>query len=73
MWTIENDLNSVWWIGIDLVFVKLSKTTFSVRIEISGAFVSGHRKWLDIRVGIKMDLISVMGSTLTWFLLRDQN
>ena len=29
--------------------------------------MSGHRNRLDIRVGIKIDLISVMGSNLTFF------
>ena len=41
---------------------------FSVWIEINTAFVSGHRNRLDIRMGIEIDLISVMGSKLTWFL-----
>ena len=29
--------------------------------------MSGHQNRLDIRVGIEIDLISVMGSKLTWF------
>ena len=41
---------------------------FSVSIEISSFSVSGHRNRLGIRVGIKLDLISVMRSKLTWFL-----
>ena len=41
---------------------------FSVRIEISSTFALGHRKWLDIRMGIKIDFISMVGSKLTWFL-----
>ena len=55
---------------------------FGVRIEITRIFVSGHRNRLDIRVGIKIDLISVMrskftsflceGSKLTWFSRRDR-
>ena len=38
----------------------------SVRIEINSVFVSGHRNRLHIRVGIGIDLISVMGSKLPW-------
>ena len=29
----------------------------------------GHQYRLDIRVGIEIDLISVMGSKLTWFFM----
>ena len=66
MWVVENDLISVWCIGIDLVFVQRSKIIcFSVRIEINRVFVSGDRNRLDIRVGIEIDLISVFGSELT--------
>ena len=39
----------------------------SVRIEINSVFVSGHRNRLDIRVGIEVDLISLMRPKLTWF------
>ena len=41
---------------------------FCVWIEINSIFVSGHRNRLDIKVGIEIDWISVMGSRLTWFL-----
>ena len=51
--------------------------------EINSVFVSRHRNRLDIRVGIEIDLISVMGSksscflcggsSLTWFQFRDRN
>ena len=43
-------------------------TWFRVWIEISSVFVSGHRNRLDISVGIEIDLISVMGLRLPWFL-----
>ena len=33
-----------------------------VWIEINSVFASGHRDGLDTRVGIQIDLISVMGS-----------
>ena len=49
-------------IRIDLVFVLRSKITcFNVYIEIKSVFVSKHRNRLDIRVGIEIDLIPVMG------------
>ena len=61
-WVVENDLISVWWINIDLVLCSGQKfLIFSVRIEIKWVFVSRHRNELDIRVGIKIDMISVMG------------
>ena len=43
---------------------------FSDRIEVNWVFVSGHRKKIlpDVRVGIKMDLKSVMGSNSLVFL-----
>ena len=41
---------------------------FSARIQINWVIVSGHRNRLDIRVGIKIDLILAMGSKLPWFL-----
>ena len=44
------------------------RLVFSVRIEIIWVLVSGHRNRLAIRAGIKVDLISVMGSKFTWFL-----
>ena len=40
----------------------------SLLIEIKSVFVSGHRNHFDIRVGIEIDLISMMGSKSTWFL-----
>ena len=33
--------------------------------------MSGHRNRLDIRMGIKIDLISVVGSKFTWFLCAE--
>ena len=49
-------------IRIDLVFVLRSKITcFNVYIEINSVFVSKYREGLDIRVGIEIDLIPVMG------------
>ena len=68
VWVVENDFISVWWIGIDLVFMQRPKMTCSCRIEINWVFVSGHRNGLDVRVGIEIHSISVMGSNLTWFL-----
>ena len=47
------------------------RLVFSVRIEINWGFVAGHRNRLDIRVEIKINLISVMGSKLTWFLCAE--
>ena len=44
------------------------RLVFSFRIEINWVYVSGHRNRPGIRVGTQIDLISVMGSTLTWFL-----
>ena len=78
VWVVENDFISVWWFGINLVVCSGRKRlVFSVRIKINWVFVSGHRNRLDIRVGIKIDFISVMvlklnrflcaGSKLTWF------
>ena len=49
------------------------RVVHSVRIEINCVLVSGHRNRLDIRVGIKIDLISVMRSKLTWFLCAGSN
>ena len=63
MWIVENYFISLWWIRIDLMCVLRSKMTgFSVIIEINWVFVSGHRNRHDVRVGIEIDLISVMGS-----------
>ena len=56
MWVVKNDLISV------------CGGSASFWIEINWLFVSGHRNRLDIRVGIKIDMISVMGSKLTWFI-----
>ena len=56
VWDVENNIISGWWIGIDLVLVQRSKTTFfSARIEINWVFMSEHRNRLDIRAGIKID------------------
>ena len=55
------------------------RLVFSVWIEISWVFVSGHRNLLNIRAGIKIDLISVInlvlasGSNLTCFMCGGQN
>ena len=68
VWVIENDFTSVWRIGIDLILCSGRKLlVFRVRIEISWVIVSGHRNRHDIRVGIQIDIISVMGSNLTCF------
>ena len=40
---------------------------FRVRFESNWVFVSGHRNRLDSRIGIEIDLISVMGSKINWF------
>ena len=67
---VENDLDVVWdfmctgrkllGVGIesDLIFVRV------IRIDL----ISGDRNWLDFRVGMGIDLISVLGSKLTSFL-----
>ena len=69
MWVVENDFILVWQIGVGLVSMKRSKITFvSFRIEINWAFVSGHRNRLDVRLRIKSNLISAIGSKLNWFL-----
>ena len=36
-----------------------------------GVFASGHRKQLGFGVGIEIDLTSVMGWKLTWFLCAE--
>ena len=41
-------------------------TCFSVWNEKNSILVLEYRNRLDIRVGIEIDLISVMGSKLTW-------
>ena len=43
-------------------------TCFSVWNEKNSILVLEYRNRLDIRVGIEIDLISVMGSKLSWFL-----
>ena len=43
-------------------------TCFSVWIEMNSVFVSGHRNRVDVRVGIEIYMMSVMGSKLTCFL-----
>ena len=79
---------------MDLTSVKGSELTwlwcrgrkllvFSVGIEVNSVGVSRHRNRLDIRVGIEIDLVSVVesnllcfsysGSTLTWFHCWDRN
>ena len=64
------DLIFVWVVQIDLVFVWQSKMTcfFRVWVEIDGGFMLWHRSRVDIRVGIDIDLISMVGSKFTWFL-----
>ena len=81
VWVVENDIISLWLVGIDLESFQCGGSAliwflcsgrkwrvFSVLIEINWVFVSGHRNRLDIRVGVKIDFILVMGSKLTWFL-----
>ena len=48
-------------------------TYLSAWIEINSAFLSAHRNRLDIRVGIRIELISVMVSDLTCFLCAGSN
>ena len=63
MCVVESDFILVQWIGIDLVIVQRSKMTcFSLPIENNWVFVWRHRTRLGIRVGIRLELISVMGS-----------
>ena len=45
-------------------------TCFSLRIENNWVFVSRHRNRFDIRIGIRIELIAMMGSKLTRILLR---
>ena len=47
-------------VGVDLVFVWV--------VEIDLFFASGHRNWLNFRVGIEIDLIPVLRPKLSWFL-----
>ena len=73
MWVVENDFISVW---IDVYLFLCCRRRwlgFSVRIAINRLFRSGLRNRLDIRVGIEIDLIQVMGSKLTGFCVRNQN
>ena len=69
VWVIENFIISVWWIAIDLVLCRGRKRLdLESTSKLAVFFVSGHRNRLDVRVGIKIDLISAMGSTFAWFL-----
>ena len=81
---IETDLISVWGMGIDLISFKGSELTwllcasrkllvFSLLTEINSIFESEHRNRLDIRVGIEINLISVIGPNLTLFLWPRSN
>ena len=48
-------------------------TYLSAWIEINSAFLSAHRNRLYITMWIEIDLISAMGSKLTWFCVRAEN
>ena len=47
-------------VKIDLIFVWV--------VDMGLFLVWGHKKWHSFRVGIEIDLISVLGSKLYWFL-----
>ena len=68
VWVVEYDFQ----FGGSALIWSLSSgrrwLALSVRIEITWVFVSGHRNRLDSRVGIKIDLISMMELKFTWFL-----
>ena len=63
----ENDLLSGWG-SIDLVFVWVVEIDLVVCEPEITWFSCEHQNRLDVRVGIEIDLISVMGSKLTRFL-----
>ena len=65
VWVIENIFISVWLIGIALGICVAVEHDFFLEFEskLNGFLCQG----IEI-VGIKMDLISVMGWKLTWFL-----
>ena len=72
IWVCEigNDFDSSVEITIDLICVAVENDLFLVSgSNLTRFFVSGHRNRLDIRAGIEIDLISVIGSILSWFLL----
>ena len=69
MWLVEDDIFQCGGSAlIRFLFRGRKWLVLSVRIEIYWVFVSWHRNRFDIKVGIETDLISVMGSKLTWFL-----
>ena len=63
-------VRSTSWCHIQVVRINRIPAYYLLRIlPMHGAvFVSGHRNRLDIRVVIEIDLISVMGSKLTWLM-----
>ena len=63
VWVVEIELISVWVVEIDLVFVRVDEKDL--------VFVSGHRDWLDIRVGIDINLIWVLAE-LDFFCVGDR-
>ena len=61
-------------VGIDLVLCGSPKwLVLGVCSETYSVFASGHRNQLDIRVGIEIDFISVMGRNELCFCVRDRN
>ena len=63
VWVVEIDLISVSGSELAWFFMSRSKMTCLQFLDRKYlGFRSGHRYGLDIRVGIEMDLISVMGS-----------
>ena len=78
VWVVENDLISMWSISLDLISVQTSELPWgscggrkglgcSVCIAINLDFVSRHQNWVELRVGIEIDLISVARQNLVIF------
>ena len=74
----------MWVVKIGSVLVYVPEITGTQCLDhITSVLVSGHRNRLDTRVGIEIDMISVMGakstrfmsagSKLTWLQCGDQN
>ena len=60
---------SVWVVEIDLISVSVVFVRVDEKVLV---FVSGHRDWLDITVGIDINLIWVLAAELVKFCVGDR-
>ena len=59
----------MWVVKIGSVLVYVPEITGTQCLDhITSVLVSGHRNRLDTRVGIEIDMTSVMGAKSAWFL-----